>query len=68
MCPALSGNTSRDVYLRHTFVYIGKRCLFSGRAHFLSPLTESIAIRRWIPMPIYKALLPAYAADNIDPS
>jgi len=63
---ALSGNTLEMHIFAKLFVSNGKRCLFSRRAHFISPLIESIPIRRWIPMPIYKAWLHADAIDNID--
>jgi hypothetical protein len=70
LCLALSGNTLEMCIVAKLFVSNNKRCLFSGRAHFIGPLIESIPIpiRRWIPLPIYEALLLADAADNIDTS
>ena len=68
LCLASSGNTLEMWISAKLFVSNGKRCLFSGRAHIISPLIESIPIRRWIPLPIYKALLHADAVDNIDTS
>ena len=66
LCLALSGNTLEMHISARLLVSNGKRCLFSGRAHFISPLTESIPIRGWIPLLIYKAWLRADAVDNID--
>ena len=66
LCLALSGNTLEMCVSAKLLVSNGKRCLFSGGAHFISPLIESIPIRRWIPLPIYKAFLHADAVDNID--
>jgi len=58
LCLALSGNTLEMCISAKLFVSDGKRCLF----------IESIPIRRWIPLPIYKALLHADAVDNVDTS
>lgn len=66
LCLALLGNTLEMHISTKLCMSNGKRCLFSRRAHFISPLIESIPIRRWISLPIYKAWLHADAVDNID--